>query len=1205
MSGNPYRRSGGPPAQNGQQGPGNGYYRMTSSQYHHNNNNNGHNRNYKHNHSSHGYGRGRYNHNYGNQYDTRHNLYHSPHHNSRYHQQASPYNSGSVNGNMSSTSNNNLSRHSYPPSNTNPLSGTDNSYSSESKVSFYPVHGENTSAQMNSKSDTSTVRSAQLLSSRRGNGSENFSSSTVNATTSNSSPVAKAPHPDAKIENMVKAEKNEEITEKKPLDINSLQQMKKKKPGEAPDLEVEQKNFSVEAQTKVIIEVKEEKSIPKTEQTQTNEDTKAEDVEHQEISKNGDVEHQYFNTEDTDNHAKERITDEAIQHEITKNDDGNPEVLKDLTDENKDHDIKRKESTISDSKVIEKGDNSDDEDEPIQPKIRHVTSEAPSKEESEEETDIEDSIPVPSRKTRRLHRLLKSSNMDSAERNDGTTASTKLTISKKRTDSSNLTSNSHSSRSQSPKQRKTSRAGRDASGRTLLQRMCAKGNIDEVRRLIEEGQNINDADFAGITPLHEAALEGHYEITKILLENGADINIQSGQMDKDTPLIDAVSNLHYKVVQLLLTRGANPNIQNAQGQNTFDVLESTIKEYEEDNEEVPPDAKKIKKLILQYSQNFAENDSLSSDKISRERSNSIATDDEAHSLSNNQLSYPSLRKGGLNSLQERISANDVTFVLNYVSNMNGKKIPPESLLLASKLGFPDIASLLIAFGADINFKDKNGWTPLMHAVGKGHLEMVKLLLSNQVNVAVKDKKDRTALDILKENGLCETEEYTLLLAKSKEMLALEPNNSDKMDIDQEDESSEGDEEDNKDNDEDEDIEYDNESQVDKSFTEEEPSLHGKKRNLPTKVKSEDVKNDQDTVSDAPHISKKQKTMDEKRAGSSDKAPSASASSSPALSVRKTASKQRKKHDDEPEEKKVTPIPPTAEEIEAHRLKEIEAQKAREALEHQRLERKKLKQQEIAKRIDAIEKQREEEKKALEKLTLEKRRKEEEEQSMLLKKQEESRKKEELKYAIEKRKLIRDYYPYGLKKANFGGKLSKSEIESFLPLYVFKIGDAEYLIDLQLNLLFGVESLYSKYPQLDKRKVRLEEKKGLWNVLWPLIGSFQNGYKPVEELQQVYESEGNNFKELVLNWVRLDAFEELIKTEELRVVHESVERIGLCHAALVIETSQVSVSDADGANAVNNNTIEDIEPTDNRPREFPRRFGKKARTALKMMNKPLW
>ncbi|ODQ45530.1 hypothetical protein PICMEDRAFT_28173, partial [Pichia membranifaciens NRRL Y-2026] len=747
---------------------------------------------------------------------------------------------------------------------------------------------------------------------------------------------------------------------------------------------------------------------------------------------------------------------------------------------------------------------------------------------SEEETDIEDSIPVPSRKTRRLHRLLKSSNMDSAEQNDGTTASTKLTISKKRTDSSNLTSNSHSSRSQSPKQRKTSRAGRDASGRTLLQRMCAKGNIDEVRRLIEEGQNINDADFAGITPLHEAALEGHYEITKILLENGADINIQSGQMDKDTPLIDAVSNLHYKVVQLLLTRGANPNIQNAQGQNTFDVLESTIKEYEDDNEEVPPDAKKIKKLILQYSQNFAENDSLSSDKISRERSNSIATDDEAHSLSNNQLSYPSLRKGGLNSLQERISANDVTFVLNYVSNMNGKKIPSESLLLASKLGFPDIASLLIAFGADINFKDKNGWTPLMHAVGKGHLEMVKLLLSNQVNVAVKDKKDRTALDILKENGLCETEEYTLLLAKSKEMLALEPNNSDKMDIDQEDET-----------------------------------------------------------------------------GSSDKAPSASASSSPAPSVRKSASKQRKKHDDEPEEKKVTPIPPTAEEIEAHRLKEIEAQKAREALEHQRLERKKLKQQEIAKRIDAIEKQREEEKKALEKLTLEKRRKEEEEQSMLLKKQEESRKKEELKYAIEKRKLIRDYYPYGLKKANFGGKLSKSEIESFLPLYVFKIGDAEYLIDLQLNLLFGVESLYSKYPQLDKRKVRLEEKKGLWNVLWPLIGSFQNGYKPVEELQQVYESEGNNFKELVLNWVRLDAFEELIKTEELRVVHESVERIGLCHAALVIETSQVSVSDADGANAVNNNTIKDIEPTDNRPREFPRRFGKKARTALKMMNKPLW
>ena len=1103
---------------------------------------------------------------------------------------------------MSSSNNNNASRRSFSPSNTNSLSGTEPSYSSQSKGSHYSIQGEKPAAQLTSRNNTSTVKNAQLLSSRRGNGNANFSSSTVNVPTSNSSPVAKVPHQDVKNDNVVKSEKNEEVVEKKSLDVNSLQLKKKKKPTEEPKVELQPKNSSLEEQPKVLSQVNEEQSIPKTEDTQVKEDTKAEDVKQQEIKIE---DQQYTKTEDTNNHANEKIIDEALQNEITQNDDdGKLEDLTNSIDET--NESKKEEFTTSDSNFVEKGDNSDDEDEPIQSKIRHVTSEAPSKEDSEEETDIEDSIPVPSRKTRRLHRLLQSSNMDSVERNEGTTASTKLIVSKK-TDSSNFTSNSHSSRSQSPKQRKTSRAGRDASGRTLLQRMCAKGNFVEVKRLVEERQNINDADFAGITPLHEAALEGHYDITKLLLDNGADINIQSGQMDKDTPLIDAVSNLHYRVVQLLLSRSANPKIQNAQGQNALDVLESTIKEYEEDKEEVPPDAKKIKKLILQYSQKFADNDSLRLDKNIRERSNSVATDDEAHSLNNNQLSYPSLRKGGVNSLQERISANDVTFVLNYVSNMNGKKIPPESLLLASKLGFPDIASLLIAFGADINFKDRNGWTPLMHAVGKGHLEMVKLLLLNQVNVAAKDKKDRTALDLLKENGLSGTEEYTLLLAKVKEMSSSEPNNNDKMDIDQCDDSSDGDEEDNKEENGDEDDEYNNESQVDKSFTEEEQeqALHAsKKRKLLTKVKSEDVKNEHDTADAAHHVSKKQKTTDEKRALSENALTSASASpSSP--SVRKASFKQKKKHEEEVEEKKVTPIPPTAEEIEAQRLKEIEAQKAREALEHQRLERKKLKQQEIAKRIDAFEKQREEEKKALERLTLEKRRKEEEEQSMLLKKQEESRKKEEIKYAIEKRKLIRGYYPYGLKKANFGGELSKSEIERILPLYVFKIGDAEYLIDLQLNLLFGVENLYSKYPQLDKKKVRLEEKKGLWNVLWPLIGSFQNGDKTIEELQRVYQTEGNNFKELVLNWIRLDAFEELMKTEELRVVRESVERIGLCHAALVIETSPAFGSDIDGANAKSGSTIMDVESTDNGQREFPRRFGKRARTALKMMNKPLW
>lgn len=1116
------------------------------------------------------------------------------------------------------------------PSNAASQQAMESPYSSSSKGNHRSSQSEKPIAQLTSKNGGSSVKNAQLFSSRRGNEKysaavNNINNPSTKPSISDRSPATRTSNHDSKTDHTIKTEKYEESIKKKPLDINSLQPMKKKKPLLPTKVPLQQTKSTGHEPTDDTAKVKEEEHHSQSESVQvkkeaTDEEAKLEGVDERDRDnqgkKNGNIMENTHSIIDTkvEDGKPEVPNDKAIQEHIKEenSEKGTEEKLKghsNITATKTNNKFNAERQNESKSKELEKLDNSDDEDEPIHSKTRHVSADVSPIEESEEDTDIEDSIPVPSRKTRRLHRLLQSSALNDSEKRDNTTSSNKPLVSKKRatnSSSSSSTYNSQSSRSQSPKQRKTSRTGRDASGRTLLQRMCAKGNTDEVRRLVQEGQNINDADFAGITPLHEAALEGHYDITVFLLDSGADINVQSGQMDKDTPLIDAVSNLHYKVVQLLLERGANPTIKNAQGQDAIDVLDGAIKEYEDDSEEVPPDAKKIRKLLQQFSQNFAGDIHSKAHKRSRERSTSNASADESHYSGNNQHSYPSLRKGGVNSLQERISANDVTFVLNYVSGMNGKKIPPEALLLASKLGFPDIASLLIAFGADINFKDKNGWTPLMHAVGKGHLEMVKLLLSNQVDVTAKDKKNRTALDILKQNGLSDTEEYTLLLNKIKETSSQEKDDS-KMAVDESDAELEEDVDEDEDEEED---SYDI-SQADESFIDDEETRSGsKKRKHSNREKNEVEKKSLDSGNEEHRILKKQKLNDEKKTISENAATSASPSPSP--SVKKTILKQKKKHEEEQlEEKKVIPTPPTAEELEAQRLKEIEAQKAREALEHQRLERKKLKQQEIAKRIDAFEKQREEEKKALERQTLERRRKEEEEQSKLLRKQEESRKKEEIKYAIEKRKLIRSFYPYGLKQAVFHGVTTKSEIEKFLPLYAFKIGDVEYLIDLQLNLLLGIENLYSKYPQLSKRKVRLEEKQGVWNVLWPLIGSFKNGHKPVAELQKVYETEGNNFKELMINWVRRDAFEGLVRQEEdLKDVRESIERIGICHVALVLEAPPSQIGDVnstvDESKTKSGNNVIDIEVSaENECADFPLRFGKRARTALRMMNKPLW
>jgi ankyrin repeat protein len=59
----------------------------------------------------------------------------------------------------------------------------------------------------------------------------------------------------------------------------------------------------------------------------------------------------------------------------------------------------------------------------------------------------------------------------------------------------------------------------------------------------------------------------------------------------------------------------------------------------------------------------------------------------------------------------------------------------------------DIAGVnaLLNKGADVNAKDKDGWTALMEASNNGHTEIVKALIDKGANINAKDKNGRTAL----------------------------------------------------------------------------------------------------------------------------------------------------------------------------------------------------------------------------------------------------------------------------------------------------------------------------------------------------------------------------------------------------------------------------------------------------------------------------
>ena len=98
------------------------------------------------------------------------------------------------------------------------------------------------------------------------------------------------------------------------------------------------------------------------------------------------------------------------------------------------------------------------------------------------------------------------------------------------------------------------------SGSTALYHATSRGNIECVEELLIYGSNANALNHKGWTCLMNAAYFGHNKIVQLLLEYGANPDIQRKNYDNKCALHFAAKNGRYKVVQLLLEFGANTNL---------------------------------------------------------------------------------------------------------------------------------------------------------------------------------------------------------------------------------------------------------------------------------------------------------------------------------------------------------------------------------------------------------------------------------------------------------------------------------------------------------------------------------------------------------------------------------------------------------------------------------------------------------------------
>ncbi len=138
---------------------------------------------------------------------------------------------------------------------------------------------------------------------------------------------------------------------------------------------------------------------------------------------------------------------------------------------------------------------------------------------------------------------------------------------------------------------------------TALMNAVKKNDVDAVRKLIAQGVNVDELDSGGDAPLVMAAYNGYTEITRLLLEAGADVAAvdpgmkatalhaaayagrteaaklliqhhididKQGPYNGYTALHDAIWQNNVDVARALIEAGANLTLKNHNGQTPLD-----------------------------------------------------------------------------------------------------------------------------------------------------------------------------------------------------------------------------------------------------------------------------------------------------------------------------------------------------------------------------------------------------------------------------------------------------------------------------------------------------------------------------------------------------------------------------------------------------------------------------------------------------------
>lgn len=285
---------------------------------------------------------------------------------------------------------------------------------------------------------------------------------------------------------------------------------------------------------------------------------------------------------------------------------------------------------------------------------------------------------------------------------------------------------------------------------------CAWIGDLEASKLLLRKSDVGKRGITGITPLHCAAQQGHFEIVKLLINEAADVN--AFEIAKVTPLHCAAHRGFSDIVAILLDSKADPNSRNKWGQSAMhlaaiaghiEILEillkrGALKDGKDEHERTPlhcavlSDRSQVVELLLDAGFDWE-----------------VPDNDGRTPL---QLAAASGKKEMVDLWLARGAHADTV-------NGSGKAL----LHFAVEANEKEVVELLLARGVEINIADNRGLMPLHFAVHGGGVIM-ELLLAKGARIEAVSNKGETPLHFAA--AACRKEAVELLLAKGAQVNAV-------------------------------------------------------------------------------------------------------------------------------------------------------------------------------------------------------------------------------------------------------------------------------------------------------------------------------------------------------------------------------------------------------------------------------------------------